>query len=70
MDLQFFDPVKLSLEENEWLLRHIGEPWVVAGRDIRPVALANQAPETRIPSITQTGAIQAQSSQLLIGCMS
>lgn len=31
-----FDPVKLSLEENSWLTKHLGEPWIVAQRDIRP----------------------------------
>lgn len=37
MEMNVFDPVKLSLEENAWLLKHLGEPWVVAGRDIHPV---------------------------------
>lgn len=33
----WFDPVSLSLEENKWLLDHLGEPWVVAGRAINAV---------------------------------
>lgn len=32
----FFDPVRLSLEENAWLLKHLGEPWIVASRDVYP----------------------------------
>ena len=32
----YFDPVDFSFEECEWLLKHLGEPWVVAGRDIHP----------------------------------
>ena len=36
MNSEIFDPVQFSLEENTWLLKHIGEPWIVAGKDIRP----------------------------------
>src|SRR3990167_1114871 len=32
----YFDPVDFSLEENAWFLSHLGEPWVVAVRDIHP----------------------------------
>ena len=32
----FFDPVDFSFEECNWLLAHLGEPWVVAGRSIQP----------------------------------
>lgn len=45
----FFDPVKLSLEENAWLLEHLGEPWVVAGRTIQPERLSNPSPRDKNP---------------------
>src|SRR3990167_7378858 len=32
----YFDPVEFSLEEGAWLLQHLGEPWVVASREIHP----------------------------------
>lgn len=39
--MDIFDPVKLSIPENEFVIRHAGEPWVVAGKDIHPVPLVN-----------------------------
>lgn len=37
--MEIFNPVSLSIPENEFVLRHAGEPWVVASRDIHPVFL-------------------------------
>ena len=39
--MEVFDPVKLSLPENEFVIKHAGEPWLVASRDIHPVGLPN-----------------------------
>jgi len=44
-----FDPVKLSIEENKFLLRHLGEPWSVASRDIHPVPLVSPHRKDRNP---------------------
>lgn len=33
----YFDPVQFSFEENAWLTKHLGEPWVVASKAINPV---------------------------------
>lgn len=44
-----FDPVKLSIEENKFLLRHLGEPWTIAARDIHPVPLVAPHRKDRNP---------------------
>ena len=41
MSLDTFNPVKLSLEENEFLLKHLGEPSTVALREIKAVPMSN-----------------------------
>lgn len=41
MSVDTFNPVKLSLEENEFLLQHLGEPSSVALREIKAVPLPN-----------------------------
>ena len=56
-DLQVFDPVRLSLAENAWLLRHLGEPWVVAGRDIHPQTNPQASPKDKNPIIYPDGVI-------------
>jgi hypothetical protein len=42
-----FDPVKFSLEENRFLLAHLGEPSSVALREVKPVPLPSPARDTK-----------------------
>ena len=44
-----FDPVALSVAENEFVIRHLGEPWSIAGRDIHPVPLTAPHRKDRNP---------------------
>ena len=44
-----FDPVRLSIPENQFLLKHLGEPWTVAARDIHPVPLVAPHRKDRNP---------------------
>lgn len=39
--LTTFNPVEFSDQENRWFLKHLGEPYVVASRDIHPKRLEN-----------------------------
>lgn len=50
-----FNPVKLSLEENAWLLRHLGEPPQVALRDIHPALDPKASPKDKNPVIYPDG---------------
>lgn len=47
--MNIFDPVKLSIEENKFLLTHLGEPWITAAKDIRPARLPNPNPKDKNP---------------------
>lgn len=44
-----FDPVRLSLAENKWLLVHLGEPWIVASKAIYPQPLPNPPKSDKNP---------------------
>lgn len=59
MNPNTFNPVSLSLAENEWLLKHLGEPWALAGRDIHPVSLPNPHPKDKNPVHYPDGVIPA-----------
>lgn len=48
-NVEFFDPVNFSIEEGAWLLDHLGEPWIVAGRTIRAEKLPNPNPRDKNP---------------------
>jgi hypothetical protein len=37
-DPNHFNPVDYSIDENKFIIAHAGEPWVVAGRDIKPAS--------------------------------
>lgn len=57
--METFNPVSLSLEENAWLLKHLGEPWIIAGRDIHPAPLVNPQRKDRNPIHYPDGVIPA-----------
>lgn len=48
-DATVFNPVHYSIEENKFLLSHLGEPPTVALRDIRPAPLAAPAKKESVP---------------------
>ena len=57
--MEIFDPVKLSLPENEFVLRHMGEPWVIASRDIHPVPLVSPHRKDKNPVHYPDGVVPA-----------
>lgn len=62
-----FDPVRLSNAENEWLLRHLGEPTTVAMRDIHPAVNPKAHPRDSNPYIYPDGVIPASVKPILDG---
>lgn len=57
--MDFFDPVKLSIEENQFIIKHAGEPWVTAGKDIHPVPLVNPHRKDSFPFHYPDGVVPA-----------
>lgn len=60
MSLDRFDPVDYTVESNKWLLIHLGEPWVIAGRDIHPQRLDNPARGDKNPIHYPDGVVPAE----------
>lgn len=57
--LQNFNPVNFSNQENEWLLKHLGEPPVIAMKDIHPELNPKAHPKDSNPYIYPDGVVPA-----------
>lgn len=57
--IELFDPVKYSLQENAFLLKHLGEPPVVALESIRSVPMPYPAQKEKNPVLYPDGVIPA-----------
>ncbi len=62
-----FDPVKFSIEENKFLLKHLGQPSVVALKEIQAVHLANPNHKDKNPIHYPAGVIPAAVKPILDG---
>lgn len=65
--MTIFDPVKFSLEENKFLLKHLGEPSVVALSDIRPARLPEPNKKDKNPIYYPEGVTPAAVKPALDG---
>lgn len=64
-----FDPVKFSIEENKFLLKHLGSSSVVALKDIRPSFLAAPNHKDKNPVCYPEGVIPAAVKPVLDGVL-
>lgn len=62
-----FNPVKFSNQENEFLLKHLGEPSIVALKDIKGVINPKASPKDTNPVIYPDGVIPASVKPVLDG---
>ena len=65
--MTIFDPVKLSIPECNFLLRHLGEPSIVALRDTHPVRNPDAPPKDKNPIVYPDGVIPAAVKPVLDG---
>jgi hypothetical protein len=65
--LQTFDPVMFSNQENEFLLKHLGEPSVIALREIKGAMNPKAPPQDKNPIIYPDGVIPSSVKPILDG---